>query len=120
MHIVDLHQSEPMEDKLRNSISRELIRKEERRLREATPSPKKVSSNVYILRRKTKEDLSTHHDLNSNTQISSDTFLPAVTKTARSISPHSIDKSKSPHSVADDRQINLPNANSEIRDNKLQ
>ena len=34
-------------------------------------SPKKAATNVYILRRKTKEDLSTRQDLNSNNHISS-------------------------------------------------
>lgn len=115
MHIVDLHHDEPTqkEDKLRNSLSRELIRKNtgSKERQTPSPSPKKVSNNVYILRRKTKEDLSTRQDLNSNTHISSDNFLPTATQTARSISPHSVDRSKSPHSIGDP-QINLPNAHS--------
>lgn len=90
----------------------------EAEVRGRAPTPKKASKNVYILRRKTKEDLSTRQDLNSNTHISSEQILSPGTQTARSISPHSIDRSRSPNSVGD-VQIELPETHSEARENKL-
>lgn len=75
MNIVDLHQEDPQvqheQNKLNNSLSRELTLKECAGKQQRTPSNKKPGNNVYIMRRKTKEDLSTRNDLLSNTHISS-------------------------------------------------
>lgn len=71
IHIVNLHQDNDIlkNAKLENSFSRDLLHQRDEERQEKTP--KKVSSNVFILRKNhSKEDISTRQELSNNHIVS--------------------------------------------------